>query len=409
MAVVSTTDEKTGHTFPLSSSSREIQNVACQLYEAELKEFNDGDTLELRVSGELDWQPALEKVADLLRFLVGTRPRIVLKKSPEERTKVGRLEFARAVPTVSLYSGGLDSGAFAVSLGREEPYSILNHTETSFPIYGKARKFFYNFVGGGVGLVVSRIKSDVSQWGMINTRGVVFLSNALGIAHELRARRVVVPENGPMMLNLPVSTQVQSSKTANPDMISMWTNIVNEVLGDKMDVETPYAESTKAEIVRTLNDAEVIAQTYSCFGSQGQGRMCGLCLACFIRIASCSAAGLPEDIGKTYSHNPFSEDLQGLGVRNQDKLVVLRDALEFWASLADPSTEEVRHRREKAEGIVAKWPVMKRHGLDMLLGMREYIESGGACSGDAGTLGLELLERMAPSILDERKAELRRA
>ena len=407
MVVVSTIDEKTGHTFPLSSSSKEVQNVACQLYEAELRGLSDNDTLELRVSGELDWEPVVERTEELLRFLIGTRPKIVLRTSLRERTKVGRLEFAQSVPTVSLYSGGLDSGAFAVHLAREEPHSVLSHTETSFPIYGKARKFFSNFVGGGVGLVVSRIKSDVAQWGMINTRGMVFLSNALAIAHELEAQRVVVPENGPMMLNPPVSSQAQSSKTANPEMIALWTDIVNEVLGARIVIETPYAESTKAEIIQGLRDPEAIAQTYSCFSSQGQGRMCGLCLACFVRITSCFASGLPEDIGRTYSHNPFSEILSSLGIRNQDKLMLLRDALEFWASLADPNTEEVRYRREKAERTVAKWPVMRRHGLDILLGVREYLESGGACSGDAGALGLELLERAQPSLLDERKAELR--
>ena len=406
MVVVSTVDEGTGNSFFLSSRAKEIQNVAYQLYEAELKGFEDGDILELQIGGELNWEPVRDDIEELLLFLVGSRAKLSFAQSAAPQTYVKRFELARPVPTVSLFSGGLDSSAFAVYLGQAEPHSILSHTETSYPIYGKARKFYSNFVGGGVGLVVSRVKSEISQWGMINTRGIVFLSNALVIALELGARRVVVPENGPMMLNIPVSSQVYSSKTANLDMIREWTKIVNDVLGVRIVVETPYGESTKAEIVRKLGDPKAVAQTYSCFGSQGQSRMCGLCLACFVRIASCYAAGLPEDIDSTYAHNPYSETLSSLGPVNQDKMVTLMDALDFWTPIAEPSLEEVSTRRRRAEGIAKRWPVMKRHALDILLGAREYVNTMGSCDGEVGRVVLELLGELGSAPLEARKEEL---
>jgi 7-cyano-7-deazaguanine synthase in queuosine biosynthesis len=392
----------------MSSSSREVQSVGYQLYESELRGFAPGEVLELRVGDELDWDPVADEIEELMLFLIGSRPKVKFSKTASNPTKVKRLEFAQPVSTVSLFSGGLDSGAFAVWLGGQEPYSLLAHTETSKIMYGKARRFRSGFVGGGVRMVTFRAKSENQQWGMINTRGVVFLTNAIAVANELSARRVVVPENGPMMLNIPVSSQVQSSKTANPRMIATWTAIVNHALGANISVETPYADMTKAEIIRGLRDPDAMAHTYSCFSSQGQSRMCGLCLACFVRIASCYAASLPEDVEATYIHNPFADSLSELGDVNQGKAITITEALDFWATLAEPDAEDVPRRRERAERITKKWPVMRRHALDIMLGARGYIEAGGRCDGQVGTAALEVLGRINPRLLDKRKDELSR-
>lgn len=392
----------------MSSCSKEVQSVGYQLYQSELREHKSDAVLELHVSDELDWDPVRDEIEELLLFLSGTRPEVRFAKTASSPTRVKRLEFVQPVSTVSLFSGGLDSGAFAVQLGQREPFSILSHTETSKTMYGKARRFRSGFVERGVQMVVSRARSETPQWGMINTRGIVFLSNAMAIAHDLDAQRVVVPENGPMMLNLPVSTQVKSSKTANPYMIAAWAKIVNRVLGASIAVETPYADSTKAEIIRRLGDPEAVRHTYSCFSSQGQNRMCGLCLACFVRITSGNAAEVSEDISTTYIHNPFSESLTSLGDVNQNKVITLTEALDFWSSLADPSMEDVPIRQRRAERITKKWPVMRRHALDVMLGAREYIETGGACDGRVGTIALEVLEKLGAEPLDKRKEELSR-
>ncbi len=408
MVAVSTIDEGTGNPLLLSSRSKGVQSVAYQLYQAELRGLRPGGLVELHVTDELGWDSCRGEIEDLLLFLVGTRPEVRFMQAASAPTSVKRLEFAQPISTVSLFSGGLDSGAFAVYLSRWEPYSILSHTQTSKVIYGKARRFCSRFVVGGVRMAVSRSRSEIPQWGMINTRGIVFLSNAMAIGVELGASRVVIPENGPMMLNIPVSRQAKSSKTANPHMIAEWAGIVNRVLGTSIAVETPYAESTKAEIIRKLGDPEAVRQAYSCFSSQGQSRMCGLCLACFVRITSCYAAGLSEDVGSTYIHNPFSEGLSDLGAVNQGKSILLTEALEFWASIAEPSLEEVPIRRQKAERIARKWPVMRRHALDVLLGAREYSESGGACDGEVGTVALEVLGKVDSELLERRKEELNR-
>jgi 7-cyano-7-deazaguanine synthase in queuosine biosynthesis len=405
---VSTIDEGTGKQLLLSSRPKEVQSVAYQLYQAELRGFKPGGTVELHVTDELRWDAVGDEIEELMSFLVGARPEIRFVKGASSPARVSRLEFSRPIPTVSLFSGGLDSGAFAVHLSRQEPYSILSHTETSKIIYGKARKFWSKFVGGSVRMYVSQARSQAQQWGMINTRGVVFLSNAMAIGLELGAARVVVPENGPMMLNLQVSRQAEPTKTANPRMIADWSKIVNRVLATGIAVETPYAESTKAEIISALADPAAMRYSYSCFSSQGQSRMCGLCLACFIRITSCFAVGQPEDVGRTYIHNPFSEVFSEMGTVNQDKSIVLMEALDFWASIAEPSYEEVPTRRQKAELIAKKWPVMRRHALDVLLGAREYEEAGGACVGEVGAVTLEILGKIGKEALDRRKGELNR-
>gem|GEM_PF-5285201 len=408
MVAVSTIIEGTERSFLMSSSSKEVQSVGYQLYQAELRGFASSEVIELRVGGELDWDPVADEIEELMFFLIGSRPKVKFSKIASSPTKLGRFQFVKPVSTVSLFSGGLDSGAFAVWLGQHEPHSILVHTRTSKFVYGKARKFRSRYVQDGVHMVTIRTESENQQRRMINTRGVLFLSNALAVANELGANRVAVPENGPMMLNIPVSSQVRSSKTANPRMIATWTTIVNHVLGANISVETPYADKTKAEIVKGLGNTKAITHTYSCFSSQGQSRMCGLCLACFVRIASCYAASLPEDIKSTYIHNPFAEDLSELGSINQGKVITITEALDFWSTLANPDAEDVSRRRERAERITKRWPVMQRHALDILLGTREYIKAEGKCGGQVGAAALEVLGRVDPSLLDKRQDELSR-
>ena len=75
---------------------------------------------------------------------------------------------------------------------------------------------------------------------LLHVRGVVFLTNMLSVAINYNIKKVIIPENGPFMINYPVSTLVAPTRTANYEMIEAWTKLVEDITGKKFAVRTPF-------------------------------------------------------------------------------------------------------------------------------------------------------------------------
>lgn len=392
--------------FELSTESLDAQRVAYSLHDADLSGL-DTALIQIQVVDKSKWMAAKEQIEELFSFLTGRTVEIDFLEthSPREWTQ----RFDSTPPSaVSLFSGGLDSGTYAYMLSQNHERAVLSHTKTSLRLYGMAREFWQNYASNGPSMVVTDHERSEREMGIANTRGLVFLTNAYCIAFETIAPRVVVPENGPLMINPPVSRMVMPTKTANPHMIRVWSSILNEVFDTAITAETPFLDNTKAEVILNIQRADAIASTYSCFSSQGQEAMCGLCFACFVRMLSCLAVGKREDIGQVYMAHPLSDDMYQYKERNLEKATYLLDALRFWFRLIHPELEEVLPERKHAEQIVEKYPVMRRHSLDIFLGFDEYLIGGGIYSGGVGLLAHKLLNRIDPSVLEARRGELRK-
>ena len=363
-------------------------------------------SLKVYVSNPDAWRDVKDQIKNLYMFLTSKNLSIDIQKAEPSRTVIRLSEFFTvSLSKVALFSGGADSGVYAALASRNRKSEILSHTETSRTLLGKARTFHKRYASGSCKLARSYAKLFQKE-NTTNTRALVILGNALAIAGELGVPTVVVPENGPMMINKEVSRLVSATKTGNPWLIQEWAKIFNSVSEKKVMVETPFSSLTKAEVLSLLNDPQAIALTYSCFTSQAQSKMCGLCHACIVRSLSCRAASIKEDLDARYQYNWFVQDENRLGFSNHEKLVVALHALEFWAMLIQPDILNIFEEKARAESIIKLSPILRRHSLDMYLGIRSIFEKESWNAGPVGKRAIELLRSIDSNLLNERKEEL---
>jgi 7-cyano-7-deazaguanine synthase in queuosine biosynthesis len=384
---------------PSGSAVSDFQQIAYYLHSAALRRSS---SIEIPVSNHM-WNDFQTPIQDVFRFLVGWSLRVRFAKgkafvSQEQLTKPEKFS------KVALFSGGLDSGAYSALLARTGENAILSHTSTSKMLLGKAKRFYKKNARGHNALAVSHAKLPLHE-STINTRGLVFLTNALTMAAHMGVHVVEFPENGPMMINPSVSTRALFTRTANPWMIFEWSRIFEEATRSRVDVKAPFANRTKAEVVILLNDPDAVANTYSCFTSRGQSAMCGLCISCIVRRLSCLAAGVTEDI-KVYEHDWLIEDYKRLQRMSRWKLNVASDAVEFWKGLADPSSIRIHEQRREAERLVGNYEVLQRHAIDMFIGIKKAVEINKRSLGTAGANALRLLQNIDKTIIIGREEEL---
>ena len=390
-------DVRSGKPFLLSSRAKELQEVANGLHWAERWSQGPDQPVSIRVSNPSRWDGVKSDLEDLYYFLTDKEISVKFEKGNQADEPGTKLPFGSTDSEVCLFSGGIDSGAYATILSRERRHAVLSHTETSLMLYGKAKTFFQRYLRRpSLSMTASRFRSGEQVYGLSQTRGLVFLANALSIAEHLEASTVVVPENGPLMLNPPVSRRSQATKTSNPAMISGFLDIVNRVLDSNIVVRTPFSDKTRGEVAIILTD-KMVGDTYSCFSSQGQKRMCGMCFACLTRILACQAFGIREDLARSYETNPLEVDIASLTEVNRRKARIQIDALTFWRSLASPDSED-GIELARFNLIVSRSPLMRRQALEMLVGVSQYAKHHPA----SGTVG-----KYATSVVDSTPADLR--
>jgi 7-cyano-7-deazaguanine synthase in queuosine biosynthesis len=397
-------DVRSGKPFLLSTRAKELQEVANHLHWAERWNQGPDQHVSIKVSNPSRWDEVKDNLENLYYFLTDKEIFLRFEKGSQPDEPGTKLPFGSYDSEVCLFSGGIDSGAFAWLLAKERKPAVLSHTETSLMLYGKARKFFERYLSKPwLSMTASRIRGKEQVYGLSQTRGLVFLANALSIAEHLGATSVVVPENGPLMLNPPVSRRSQATKTSNPVMIDEFLGIVNKVLGGSIVVKTPFANRTRGEVAVVLNE-RMVADTYSCFSSQGQKRMCGMCFACFTRILACQAVGIHENLDQAYATNPLETDISPLSEINKRKARIQIDALTFWRNLAALDSE-VGLESARFKLISQRTPLIRRQALEMLVGVLHYSEHYPA-AGTVGGIARSLLNEIPADLLAAREQEI---
>lgn len=279
-------------------------------------ESQDGWTREIRlvvpVSDPARWSSASDVLVQMLNFLTGDRWEVSFHQRPRSQRRLvnGPADLVGAAfDGVSLFSGGLDSliGAIdALKFGKTP--LLVSHAgeglvsksqELCFDglkaAYPKSRfdrlRVWMSFESG----LVSGVRSEES------TRGRSFLFFSLGVAAGAALGKpfvLTVPENGLIALNVPLDPLrlgALSTRTTHPFYIARWRELIG-VLGIDGDVQNPYWDKTKGEMVSGCLDPKVLKQlapaSLSCssptklrFKKQPQGH-CGYCLPCLIRRAA---------------------------------------------------------------------------------------------------------------------------
>lgn len=191
--------------------------------------------------------------------------------------------------------------------------------------------------------------SDADREETQRTRSFMFLTIA-----ALAARRngykelVVIAENGPMAIHLPLSPArvgAFSTHTAHPEFVKQAAGFFSRLLDASFTLRNPFLYKTKAEVVAMLaaSDRSALASSVSCWrGARvfSSVNHCGECVPCLVRRIAFEHNGIsfPE-----YKRDLFSEDVPSLDVDDDGKrnLVELASFAHLFNTECEGSLEHI--------------------------------------------------------------------
>ena len=361
------------------------------------------------------WQEKEERIEQLFEFLTHRKLSLRFEEKSGEmcalQERIAELNAeSRREHVVSLFSGGLDSAAGALELVRKRIAPTLSHTATGNIILGKATELVKNSVLKTLPMVVTDMRKgnvEPSGFGSFNSRGLLFISNALIIASSLRNSEVCIAENGPLMINPNVSLRSEPTKNAHPFLITVLEEVFNHVTGLRKRINPIFKDETKAEIAAKVINDQIIDKTWSCFSVQGQSKMCGACFACAVRRLSLLAAGHqePQD---TYEFDPFASELSDSTGSLGWKLDTLHDTFIYLKDFIDTKSFKRNEMFLVPEGFFAnERELLTRFSLDMFLGFKKHAElMGSANLGPLGRFVEKIMDDIPRSEMNEREQRL---
>ena len=315
-----TADIFAAHGITPSTEADDLLNAATSAYIADLRvprntafdSWTRDIALHLFVRSERPWDTIAPVFSRLLSFLTGDRWTIHTRPAPDTYTPAAgrepREHVTLTAKTVSLFSGGLDSyigaidqlvdggqillvghhasGGGATSRSQNDAIDALR---TVFPA---DRTPFLR-----VRVAPPKLKGRASET-TTRARSIIFLALGVAIANGIGAKRLIVPENGFISLNVPLRSSRLgsfSTRTTHPHLVALMREIL-ALLGLNVAIELPYRFQTKGEMVAACREQAALdaglAATISC-SRPAAGRFlgnpnlhCGRCIPCLIRRAA---------------------------------------------------------------------------------------------------------------------------
>lgn len=314
----------------------DLIGLACAAYAADTsinryKTSDDGWTRQFHlfvpVSDEATWQSQSELVSQILNFLTGDLWQITFRQS-DTQIVVAKRPMKPTTSTaemVCLFSGGMDSflGAMKLLEDGDKPL-LVGHAKSSDVSSFRNQAFAalqQRYTASAPDLVSAHVRvTKPRRAGRVvegeNTeRGRSFLFLALGAvcASALpqvsagQSKKLWIPENGFITLNLPLSPLrmgAYSTRTTHPYYLKLVQQLL-DALALGVTIENPFEFDTKGEMLADCADPAFAAgvNTMSCSrpgtrnaNLEGKGnRHCGRCLPCIIRRAALKKAGITDD------------------------------------------------------------------------------------------------------------------
>eukprot|EP00752_Nemacystus_decipiens_P013951 g12387.t1 len=125
----------------------------------------------------------------------------------------------------------------------------------------------------------------------VPARNTVFLSYALGLAEVVGAHDIFIGVN---------AVDYSGYPDCRPEFVAAFQNLANlatkaGVEGQTITVHAPLIELTKVQIIEQgLALGVDYAKTHSCYDPTPEGKPCGRCDACLIRIAAFESLGMTD-------------------------------------------------------------------------------------------------------------------
>jgi hypothetical protein len=257
----------------------------------------------------------LDRVAALLNGLTGDLWTVtVLGGATPQRP---RLHFGTA-GAVTLFSGGLDSTAYAAHLARTRGDDRLLFVAFDDMLHETQRQ-----IADAMGQreALKQVGQTVSSGPLESSsrsRGLLYLASAVCVAAANKLDRVTVPENGQLAVNPPFTSarpSALSTRSVHPWTLALVNQIIDDIGGD-VRVINPLLHHTKGEVcalaLESGLDHRTLGKTISCGSPRNNKRFsgyfnCGYCYPCLLR-----RSGLRHAIGDDPTE--YSFDLAELTV-----------------------------------------------------------------------------------------------
>ena len=299
-------------------------------------------------------KPVEKTISKMLSFLTGDYWDCHFIGTAQVRYgKYRNTDFFDGITQVNLFSGGMDSLMGAIDYMTDNPDGKLflaSHYDSSMPgplsDQRELKRLFGKKYGGRYCSVDAvSIKPSESIELSCRSRSLMFLSIALVVASYANCR-IVVPENGSVSLNYPLSPSRRAScstRTTHPVFLNYYREIIGS-LGLTIEICNPYEKMTKGEMVQGCCDKDYLLSIVEYSNSCGKRNMhqvmyddhkashCGHCMPCMYRKAS-----LIGEADKTTYGNRFITLFDKKGTKLAEDFYAMLDFLK-----KDMSSEEIK-------------------------------------------------------------------
>lgn len=272
----------------------------------------DGWSRELDVDINLPeyelFQPVERQIDTMLSFLTGDYWSCHFIGTAQVRYgRYGQTNYFDGITQVNLFSGGMDSLIGAIDYMTDNPNGKLflaSHYDSVMrgPLSDQdrlkkifRRKYSRQYAEITAVMITPELSAELS----CRSRSLMFLSIALIVASYANCK-IVVPENGSVSLNFPLSPSRRAScstRTTHPVFLKQYREVL-KALGLTTQVENPYEKMTKGEMVQHCSDKDylmsIVEHSNSC-GKRGMHQHmydnthathCGHCMPCMYRKAA---------------------------------------------------------------------------------------------------------------------------
>jgi len=127
----------------------------------------------------------------------------------------------------------------------------------------------------------------------VPARNTVFLAHALAWAETIPAGHIFIGAN---------AIDYSGYPDCRPEFIALFETLANVATkagaeGARLQIHAPLIKMTKADIVRTAVELDVdLSLTHSCYDPTPDGRACGKCDSCQLRLKGFREAGVKDPI-----------------------------------------------------------------------------------------------------------------
>jgi len=263
------------------------------------------------------WSLTKHELEECLSFLSGDKWEVTFR--PRDMVHTDYQRSASDIEQVSLFSGGLDSFIGSIDLlEQHQNIALVSHHkgggggEKSLQenLISKLNENYEDKNALGLNFYVQPFQSDNSYGGedTQRARSIIFIALGLLVANSIGANTtLIVPENGLISLNVPLTTTrygSYSTRTTHPNFLNKVKKILS-IAEIPNGIENPYRFKTKGEMIAESRNIALVKElafdTISCSKPghyvRWQGRdeiHCGNCVPCIIRRSSMYKSGFDQ-------------------------------------------------------------------------------------------------------------------